>query len=161
MISSKEARKWFDYSPETGKFTRLTRRGKSKAGSELTGTKSHGYLRAILNGKSCALHRLAFLWMTGAWPAGDVDHIDGNRENNRWSNLRDVDRSTNLENIKSAKSNNKGTGLLGAYPHKSGRFYSRIQVRGSDGYLGMFDTAQEAHSAYVKAKRDMHKGNML
>ena len=161
-VTAENIREWFLYDPSTGVFTRRVRRGRNGAGSVLSGAIKHGYLRATLQGRSYAIHRLAFLWMTGMFPIGDVDHIDGNRANNKWSNLRDVDRSTNLQNIRSAKSHNKSTGLLGAYLiPKSGRYTSRIRSGGKNIYLGVFSTADEARSAYIAAKRQLHPGSFL
>jgi len=161
-ISAEQVREWYDYSPDSGLFTRRVQRKSRPSGSVLAGTLNHGYLRIMVAGRSYSLHRLAFLWMTGHWPSADIDHIDGDRTNNRWSNLRDVDRSTNLQNMRIAKSHNKSTGILGAYLHKkTGRYTSRIRSCGRNVHLGMFDTPQEAHAAYVAAKRQLHEGGML
>lgn len=157
-----EARERFTYHPETGVFTRVKTQRRWLAGSIVTGTSSHGYIRIWVKGKQIAAHRLAWLWMTSEWPSDDIDHIDGNRANNTWANLRQVDRSTNLENIRSAKSHNKSTGLLGAYHSPSKRrFVSRIQVRGKNINLGSFATADAAHAAYLSAKSELHKGSTL
>lgn len=161
-MSPEEARDRVKYDPHTGTFTRRHTAGRWVAGSPLTGTLSHGYIRIWLDGKLIAAHRLAWACMTGVWPSSDIDHIDGNRANNAWANLRQVDRSTNLENIRRAKSSNRSTGLLGAYRSPSpGRFVSRIQVRGKSMSLGSFSTAEEAHNAYMAAKRQFHQGNTL
>lgn len=161
-LTISELRDRFTYHPDTGLFTRNKTHRRWVAGSVLTGTKSHGYVRVCVDGKQISAHRLAWFWMTGDWPPQDIDHIDGNRSNNAWANLRHVDRSTNLENIRSAKSHNKSTGLLGAYHSPTaGRFVSRIQVRGKTINLGSFETAEEAHAAYLSAKRQHHKGGTL
>lgn len=150
------------YEPDTGTFRRLHTSRKFIAGSVMTGTLSHGYVLIWLDGKQRAAHRLAWLWMTGAWPLKDIDHIDGNRSNNAWANLRHVDRSTNLENIHGPKSHNRSTGLLGAYHSPSlGRFVSRIQVKGKSKSLGSFGSAEDAHAAYLSAKRELHAGDTL
>lgn len=155
-------RAYCTYDPAIGVFRRNKTVRRFKAGEVMVGTTSHGYVRIWIDGKQHAAHRLAWLWMTGHWPAADVDHIDGNRANNAWVNLRQVDRSTNLENIHGAKSHNRSTGLLGAYRSSSpGRFVSRIQVRGKDKHLGSFGSALEAHAAYMTAKRELHSGNTL
>lgn len=162
MITAERLRALMHYSETLGIFTRLVDVRKYKAGTIAIGTLSHGYVRVSVDGKIYAAHRLAWLWVTGEWPTRDIDHIDGNRANNRWSNLRDVSRSMNLENMREAKSNNRSTGLLGAHLHRqTGRYTSRIQVKGKDQHLGMFATAEEAHRAYVAAKRLHHEGNTL
>jgi len=119
---------------------------------------SNGYKRIGVCGKRVGAHRLIWALLFKQWPEGDIDHKNGIRTDNRLVNLRHVDRSTNLENTRSAKSNNKSTGLLGAYKSGHGRFSSRIQVKGEDIYLGVFSTAEEAHAAYIKAKREFHAG---
>lgn len=162
MLQHEQARARFAYQPETGIFTRKQDARHLRAGSVVTGTLSHGYVRIWIDGKQVSAHRLAWLWMTGHWPTQDIDHVDGNRSNNAWWNLRQVDRSTNLENIRAPKSNNRSTGLLGAYRSPSpGRFVSRIKVRGVNRNLGSFATAIEAHEAYIAAKRELHEGNTL
>ena len=161
-LTADEARSRFSYEPSTGAFTRARPARNLLAGSPVTGTLSHGYIRIWVDGRQIAAHRLAWLWMTGRWPEKDIDHIDGNRANNAWANLREVDRSTNLENLRAAKSNNLSTGVLGAYHSPTpGRFVSRIQVKGKSMSLGSFGTAEEAHAAYVEAKRELHKGSTL
>ncbi|MEY3252390.1 MAG: hypothetical protein RL227_1363 [Pseudomonadota bacterium] len=159
-LTAEELRSLWDYDPERGVFVRRHTHGRWKAGSDVTGTLSHGYLRAHVLDKPYAVHRLAFLWMTGQWPSNDVDHINGDRADNRWVNLRDVTRSVNLQNLRGAKSNNKGTGLLGAAPWGK-RFRAAIRVNGVDHKIGVFDTPQEAHAAYIQAKRELHEGAVL
>ena len=159
QLTHEKVRLKFNYDQASGIFTRAVDARSHKAGSVVTGTKSHGYVRIWVDGKQVAAHRLAWFWMTGEWPSMDIDHIDGCRDNNAWNNLRHVDRSMNLENMRKAKSHNRSTGLLGAYhsPTK-GRFVSRIQVRGQNKNLGSFATAEEAHLAYMSAKRTLHEG---
>ena len=161
-LTAERLRSLVHYSETLGLFTRLVDVRKYKAGTAAKGTLSHGYVRVSVGGRSYAAHRLAWLWMTGNWPKQDIDHIDGDRANNRWANLRDVSRSMNLENMHQAKSHNKSTGLLGAHLHpQTGNYTSRIQVRGKDVYLGSFATPEAAHTAYIAAKRIHHEGNTL
>lgn len=161
-LTAELARKRFNYNPATGVISRARAVRHLPSGSVVTGTLSHGYVRIWIEGRQVAAHRLAWLLMTGNWPSNDIDHIDGNRANNAWANLRQVDRSTNLENIHNAKSHNKSTGLLGAYHSPTpGRFVSRIQVKGKSISLGSFGTASDAHAAYLSAKRVLHTGNTL
>ena len=97
--------------------------------------------------------------MTGAMPAGDVDHINGNRADNRWCNLRDVSRTLNNQNQRRAQKDNE-TGLLGVSPHR-GRFKAQIRVNGKVRNLGLFDSPEVAHKVYLAHKRLMHPGNTL
>jgi len=148
------------YESESGKFFRVGNRTRSPHGRVLGNKTSNGYLHISVNGKKYAAHRLAWLYAHGEWPNGDIDHIDGDRANNSLSNLRVVSRSTNLENLRVAKTHNASTGLLGAYPYgTSGKlFIAKIQVRGRTVRVGLFSTAQDAHEAYVRAKRELHGG---
>ena len=98
--------------------------------------------------------------MHGEWPADEVDHINGDSTDNRLCNLRSVSREVNQENIRRAKRNSK-TGLLGVMHTRGGKYRSAIRVRGVFHHLGHFDTAEQAHAAYVEAKRRLHEGCTL
>ena len=65
-------------------------------------------MRINIGKKKYRLHRLAFLYMTGELPSGDIDHIDANGLNNKWSNLRDVSRSINRRNARIPSNNTSG-----------------------------------------------------
>lgn len=100
-------------------------------------------------------HRLIWLYVHGEWPENLVDHWDGDGENNRLKNLRDADSVLNQANR--AYQGKTKSGLKGAYWHKGAqRWTSRIGVRGKYLHLGLFDTAEEAHSAYVEAAQEHH-----
>lgn len=155
-LSARRLRELVAYDRATGEFVR---RSNGKPAGTL---KDNGYLHFAVDGRKHGAHRLAWLYVHGEWPAGDVDHRDGVRTNNAIDNLRDVSRAINLQNLHAAKSHNKSTGLLGAYFHRpTGRYTSRIKTLGVDKHLGMFDTAEAAHAAYIAAKRQHHEGNML
>lgn len=146
------------FEPTTGVFTRILKAKRAVIGRELGYKKSNGYIALSIDGQKYFAHRLAWLYVYGEFPKHDVDHIDGDRANNKIENLRDVTRSVNLQNLKAAKSHNKSTGVLGAYLHISGKFMSRIQVNKKDVYLGLFETAEQAQQAYLTAKQQFHKG---
>ena len=156
-----QVRKALSYDPETGLFVWKIKPAKNReSGGIAGGISSNGYWRISVYGVRRTAHRIAWLYVHGEWPKQDIDHINGVRTDNRIDNLRVVSRSINLQNQRTAKSHNKSTGILGAYP-AGNRFTSRIQVFGQDIYLGCFETAQQAHMAYIKAKRKYHKGNQL
>lgn len=138
------------YHPETGEFvwlkpngTRLDQVGK-RAGS----LNHAGYIRITIEQKSYMAHRLAWLYMTGAHPENHVDHINMQKNDNRWINLRAATKSEN-----GANSIPRGrSGLKGAYWSTSiGRWYSSVRGR----YIGTFDSAEEANAAYIQeAKKE-------
>ena len=169
-LTQKRLKERVNYNPDTGIFTwkaRLLNEFKSeinmnKFNSQLldnpVGTKKNdGYLILLIDGKSYRLHRLAWLYVYGVMPDSDIDHINSVRDDNRICNLRQATRSENMQNLKKAMINNKSSGLLGvSYDKKLQKFYSRIGIKGKRKYLGFFKTPEEAHAAYLNAKRELH-----
>jgi len=119
---------------------------------------SKGYRIINFKGVRHRAHRIIWYLFHGYWPSTDIDHIDGNRDNNRIENLRDIGKSGNSQNIKRARVDNT-TGFLGVSPYgKNGKFKSHICVKGQSIHIGVFSTALEAHQAYLQAKRKLHIG---
>ena len=148
MITHTELRSRFAYCPQTGQFTRHNKTG----GTRPAGTRnSCGYIRIFIDRKSYLAHRLAWLYTYGAFPVGDTDHINGDRADNRICNLRDVPRTVNAANRNKANKNN-AHGLLGVSPLR-GRWVAQIADRGAKRHIGVFDTPEEAHKAYIAAKQ--------
>lgn len=156
-LTAERLRELLHYDPDTGIFTNRAPRKKIRVG-EVAGTldQSSGYVCLGVDRRRHYAHRLAFLYMTGAWPRDLVDHKNGNRADNRWANLRDAPRLINQQNMRRAVSGS-ASGLLGAH-RKRGRWSSQIKVRGQIVKLGIFSTPQEAHAAYIAAKRQQHEG---
>ena len=148
------------YDCETGNLYRPERSGAKVLGGDIAGTKtSYGYIRVRIKNRDYMAHRLAWLLQYGTWPKGQIDHINGNRSDNRISNLRDVDRVINIQNQVKAQAGSK-SGLLGVSPH-NGRWLAQISIGGRKKYIGMFDTPELAHAAYVNVKRGVHHGCTL
>lgn len=149
-----------DYCPETGALTwRIGRRGTGGAGSSAGGVnKALGYVQLRFKDRLYYGHRVAFALMTGRWPLL-VDHINGNRQDNRWGNLRESNKRHNQENRRVASKGNR-TQRLGVAPNH-GRFMARLMVGGKGIYLGTFDTPDQAHQAYLQAKRIHHAGGTI
>lgn len=156
LLTQDALKKAVHYDPETGVFTRLIDMHTSRAGSQAGTADGSGYLRFRLYGQKHRAHRLAFLYMTGEHPKGEVDHINGARSDNRWSNLRDGDRFQNQQNQRQKNTKNT-TGLMGASQHH-GKFMAQIRHNGTTKYLGVYKTAEEAHQVYIAAKRQLHAG---
>lgn len=144
------------YDPDTGVFTRRVSSGNQMRGNRAGTHDSRGHIQIRVNGVLYGAHRLAWVYMTGAWPKEQIDHRNGVRDDNRWTNLRPA---THLENVQNqvARRDNK-TGYLGVHRiRKTGRYCAQITVAGEHHVLGVsFKTPQEAHAAYLAAKRDLH-----
>lgn len=156
-ISAEELCALVRYDPDTGRFF-SRRTGQMYKG--ITG----GYTRVPLGGGRSAPrfmrgNRAAWLYMTGRYPDGVIDHRNGIRTDDRWENLRDVTQAENVQNIKKEPSGKKYPAPLGAQFHaKSGRWRARIRADGKTYQIGYFDTAQEASAAYFQAKARLHAG---
>ena len=136
------------YDPETGRFTWLVapKFGSVKAGDPAGGTNSQGYLAIRLSGRLYVAHRLAYLYMTGAFPKDFVDHIDRDRTNNRWVNLRPATRSQNQAN-RGLQTNNV-SGVRGVSWHTARQKWRATgQVLGVAHHIGLFDCLEDAQSA--------------
>jgi hypothetical protein len=148
----------FRYDPETGDFIRLKSPSKSantSLNSVAGGPDGLGYIRIRIDGHKYRAHRLAWLYIHGAWPENQIDHINGNRSDNRISNLRDVTRGENIQNQKSARIDNK-TGLLGVSRLPSGKYKASIGFNGVKRHLGQYDTPELAYEMYMLAKDMVH-----
>jgi len=138
-----------NYDPETGLFRWKTKSGRQAVGS-IAGSKHNlGYISISINKKRYYAHRLAFLCMTGKFPENVVDHINGIKDDNRWSNLLACTQSKNMENRKCHQVNSK-TKLIGSSRHQSGKFIAQITRNGVHKYIGIYDTAEQAHKAYME-----------
>lgn len=151
-----------DYDPLTGLFKWKVRRSwRVLAGDEAGNVCPRGYRRIAFNRVQIGAHRLAWLLVHRAWPEFDIDHIDGNRANNAISNLRDVPNVVNAQNQRrprKAKQDPLPLGVCVIGARKNKRFKAQIVAFGVKHHLGMFYTAEEAHAAYVQAKRRLHAG---
>lgn len=143
------------YDPETGAFRWLKKPNRCiPLGSQAGNKRPDGYFEICLDGKHMLSHRLAWALMTGAWPSGLIDHVDRDRSNNRWANLREGNKSLNAQNTSAIRSS---TGFRGVTPCRlTGRFVAYIKVNGARKYLGRFKTAHEAGSAYEIARKTAH-----
>lgn len=157
-------RELLSYDAKTGVFA--WRRGgvNSVSIGRAAGTlNGKGYLIVRIDRRSYRAHRLAYFYAFGRWPLGEIDHINGDRTDNRLANLRDVTRIINRQNQRRATATNR-TGYLGVlHSQKSKRnpFIARIAHDGVQVHVGYFPTAEAAHKAYVLAKRRLHEGCTL
>lgn len=158
-LTQESLKKAFNYNPETGEFThKLPRRGGSIGESALT-NHSGGYAAVNVAGSMYLVHRLIFMYMTGSMPKL-VDHINHDRKDNRWANLRAVDDLDNNKNITLQK--NSTSKVNGVCVHKpSGRYRAYIGEGYKQKHLGLFDTLEEAMQARKQAdvEHNYHKNH--
>jgi hypothetical protein len=153
LITQEQLFSRLKYDPDTGVFTHLSNKGGIRIGSVAGSNDGKGYLEVQLFGQSYLCHRLAWLYVTGCWPTGQIDHKNGIRDDNRFSNLRDVTHAENRRNLFNAKRNSK-SGLIGASWKKAiGKFRASITINKKYRHLGYFDNAEDAHAAYMAAKQ--------
>ena len=109
MITQSELKSQLHYDHETGLFTRLKINNRKYRIGELAGTiNAYGYIDIKLNNITYKAHRLAWFYMTGAWPKQFIDHINMIRNDNAFNNLREATRNQNVYNRNKLITNTSG-----------------------------------------------------
>ncbi|PNE10603.1 MAG: HNH endonuclease [Beijerinckiaceae bacterium] len=100
MITAERLRELLHYEPQTGEFTRrVAMSGRGASVGDIAGkVTKKGYREISVGGSRHKAHRLAWLYMTGEWPKDQIDHVNLNKGDNRWCNLREADNSKNRAN---------------------------------------------------------------
>ena len=110
--------------------------------------KTTGYIRVGIGGQLLSAAKVAWYLWNKAWPLHFIDHINGNRADNRIINLRTVTPRMNAQN----RVEHRAGHLQGiAFQKRSGKYISRIHINGERKYLGQYNTPEEAHNAYLNA----------
>jgi hypothetical protein len=155
-LTAQRLRDLFDYDPETGILSRRIKCGKGLPGP--VGWPVRGHLAVQVDAYNHYVHRLAWLHYYGEWPKEQIDHINGDKHDNRIANLRDVPRGHNQQNFRKPNRNNT-SGFLGvSWFRKTGRWTASITVDGRRKCIGYYATKEDAYAAYVAAKRRLHAG---
>jgi hypothetical protein len=150
-LTAEEVRHLLDYDPETGVLTWRSREDiRPSVNARFAGQRAghamrRGHRQIRIHGALYYEHRVAYLHQHGEWPPATVDHKNRAKGDNGVTNLRPADHSQNLANRKVRKDNRFG--VKGVKRTRSGRWGARIQ----GDWLGTFDNAGDAHTAYVKA----------
>lgn len=154
ILTQARVQELLSYDPETGVFTwRISLSNRAPVGS-VAGTNSYGYVHIGVDGTIYRAHRLAWLWVHGALPTTDVDHINCNRADNRISNLRLASRSQNCANIPRLRATNS-SGRRGVCWDKSrGKWAAQITINYRNRLIGRFDNIDDAEAAYLKVARE-------
>lgn len=155
-LTATRVREVFDYSPDTGVLTYKISRSRSPGGKAANARAVNGYVVVRLDGRLHGGHRIAWVHAHGELPSGEIDHINGDRADNRLSNLRDVSRAINNQNRR-GPGTLSSSGFLGVSRFRD-KWRAIIRVDGKKNYLGTFDTPQMAYEVYLEAKRRLHPG---
>lgn len=166
-LTAELLREYLHYDPDSGVFTWIRTPGKKQNKAFLIGkpagkTDTYGYRIIRILGRGYSAHRLAWLHVHGYWPEETVDHIDRDRANNRIANLRDIPAGAQRQNQKCSRVSK--IGLLGVHKNPAAKtrpYQGCIYIDGKFTHLGMFKTPEEAHEAYVQAKRKLHPFGVL
>ena len=136
----------YSYNPESGEFRRR------KSGRLIGKRNKAGYLVLSCAGTYFYQHRLAWFYVHGVWPKHQIDHADGKKDNNAIANLREATDRQNRANTKPYKNNKSG--LKGAYWYPpTQKWVARISDGNKTIPLGYYNTAEEAHAAYMMAAK--------
>lgn len=149
-------RELLSYDPETGEFRRLVVLSNSSKIGQTVGVALRGrYAKICVDGVRYYAHRLAWLHIHGCWPKEQVDHINGDRSDNRLANLREC---TNAENSQNAGTRvNNTSGLMGIHwCNTRRRWVAQIRQNGKIRGLGRFSSREEAQAAYISARAQTH-----
>lgn len=115
-----------------------------------------GYKQGKIFNRIYYASRVVWALHTGNWPNDEIDHVDGNKANNSISNLRAASRFQNAQNRglrKKGHSRFKGV----TWNKRAKKWQAVIGAYGKKKYLGAFSLEEDAHRAYIKAAKQMHK----
>lgn len=140
------------YDPLTGVFTRISGPRTDRIGLIASTTQNQGYVWVAIGRKQYLAHRLAWFYVHGVWPKGDIDHANRNRSDNRLCNLREATRSQNNANAPASVLSK--TGMRGVfYVPRVKKYRAQMRANGRRISLGYFETAEKASEAYKNAAR--------
>ena len=148
MPSIEDLRSWLVYEEHTGRLF-------SKKRNKYVFLNKHhsGYLKGAIGSRTFTAHRVCVALKMGYWPEGEVDHINGVKNDNRWENLRVVNKSENQRNARKRKDNKSG--VTGVFQRKSGSWCAYINNETKKLFLGTFKTYGEAVAARKAAEKTL------
>ena len=136
MLTQERLIELFRYDKDSGMlYVNKNRKGSSKKVGSIAGSVSkNGYIEIDIDARRYTVHRLAFLYINGKFPDSVVDHVNGDKADNRWRNLIECSQGDNLQNIHKVKSTST-TGYTGVHRYKD-KFRAKINIDGKQIHLG-------------------------
>lgn len=153
-LTAARVRELLIYDPETGAFIHRVGRGGQLAGSRAGTQASNGYRNIYVDRRLYREHRLAWLYTHGEWPAHQIDHINGVRDDNRLANLREATPQQNHFNTPSLGGTSRFKGV--SYDKERGRWAAYIKAGDVRKNLGRFHSEEDASAAYQAAASRLH-----
>jgi HNH endonuclease/AP2 domain len=157
MLTQEYLKEIFNHHSETGLFSWKIKIAKKTKIGKIAGypDKNTGYWVVRINKKRYQIHRLVWLWYYGAWPIGDLDHIDQDKLNNVITNLREANESQN--NANRNKQINNSSGYKGViWDKNANKWRAQIKMNNKYKYLGLFGILKLATLAYNEAAKELH-----
>ena len=143
MITQEKLKQFLHYDHETGVFKWIKSPSKNIKINSIAGSVDDGYILIGFQSIKYRAHRLAWLYMKGEFPKNDIDHIDGNRANNKFINLRLCKNSENQQNrISNKNTSSKFVGVSWYKPLK--KWVAQIRINGKLFHKGYFNTEEDA-----------------
>lgn len=155
MLTQEELKKYLHYEPSTGVFTWLSPTSFRVKVNQVAGWDTHGHVGIRILGKAMLAHRLAWLYQTGEWPSAQIDHINGNRKDNKFSNLRLATNSENNINKSLTKRNKSGYKGVSWVKAKQ-KWRADCRALGVQNFIGCFDNKYDAAEAYEEFAKANH-----
>ncbi len=163
-ITQDQVRQAFNYDPESGLLTWIDGRRRTKVGKVAGSQRDDGYLDVRFNYKLIRAHRLIWLYVHGYLPP-QIDHINGNRSDNRICNLRESNNHLNQQNVKRKKRPDKTefkSRFLGvSWSSSKKKWIAQIKLNRKNYKLGEFSVEEDASKAYKAAKLKLHTFNPI
>jgi len=154
-ITQERLQKLYTYDPDTGLLM-------SRKHNRIVGYEHNGYLVVDLEKKHIKIHRIVWMMVYGRWPKPMIDHINGNRKDNKLFNLREVTAKQNLENRSTSvtKSGLPRSGFKGVHWNRfTNKWVASIGHQKKNIYLGSFDDPEKGYAAYIEAAKKYHTHN--